>query len=355
MAGSGLFTNMRARIAHLVQPGSGGLGGEVGDLRQDVTNTFAAMAAICVEEYINPLAAASNNMMAASATPAAGVVQTLLPVAGGGTNELTLATVQNLAAAPRHLVFTVAGATPANAPATATVSGKDARGFLISEVLPLQQVAGSTTTSHSWSTVSSIVYSVGKGTGATVAIGLGSVIGLSRKMAKRAGHYAVIQEVSAGSVVTNGTFKQRADNAAATVTGTVNLVTGSPVMPTTQTIVFAIEGVQKSVTFANPANLAAIVTAVNAVCVANFASAGGAGSDFLTLTDNGSQVGGASTIEVVSGTGTGAANILTVLGFTAGLLYQGADYGLHGAYTPNSAPNGSTSYAVYYEYDGSEV
>jgi hypothetical protein len=354
--GSGLFTNARPMNANLVKPGQGGIGGEVGDLRQDVAKTLAPMAAICIAEYINPLAAAANNVMAASVTPAAGVVATLLPVAGGGTNKLTKATTDNLKIASRQLTFTTAGSTAANAPATASVRGKDEHGLQFTEVVALQQVAGVVTTSNFFAEVDKITYSVGKGAGATIAIGLGATLGLTRTLVKRAGRYAILQESAAGSVVTTGTFKLASEGTVATALGTVDLVTAVPVMPTTQVITFLIEGVTKAVTFSSPADLAGIVSQVNAVCGAGFAAAGGVASKFLALSDNVvGAAGNSSTIVVVSGTGTGGSNILTVLGLTAGVVHYGASQGKRGSYAPSSAPNGATSYAVYYEYNGAEL
>jgi hypothetical protein len=348
MSGSGLLHKFYSRFPEIT-PGKSGINGLIGDVLQALEATFIPQAGIVVEEFTAPLAAATNNVMAASATPALGVTTTLLPVAGGGANELTLATVQNLAAAPRQITFTTAGATPANAPVSATVYGADERGLPTVEVVPLEQVAGAVTTGNYFSNITKIVYAVGKGAGATIAIGLAATIGLSRVPKKRTGVYVLFKELMDGSAAaTPGVLDSAADNTAATILGTADLVTATPVLPTTQSIVLAIDGVQKTVTFSNPANLAAVVSQLNAGLGAAVAAAGGVASKFLALTST--TKGAGSSINVISGTGTGAANILTVLGISAGFV-RGTSYGRYGAYAPNSAPNGTHSYAIYYEQD----
>jgi hypothetical protein len=351
--GSGLFTKVRPVDAYSVKPRLGGISGETKDLRKDVTNAFAPMSALCVEEYVNPLAPAVGNLMAASVTPAADVTLTLLPVAGGGTNALTLVTVQNLTQAPRQLVFTTGGATETDAPASATVYGLDERGVQFTEVVPLQQVAAAATTSNFFSSITKIVYAVGEGANATIAIGLGSIIGISRSLIMRAGRYAIIQEVAAGVAVTNGVFKLASESLPATVLGTVDLVTAVPVMPTTQSITFEVGGRQRTITFHNPADLAAICSTISHLIGPGFATAGGTDNKYLKLTDDTLDWSGTqSTLRVVSGTGVGADNILNVLGLLPNVLYRGVSQGKFGSYTPNHTPDGSTSYAVYYEYDG---
>lgn len=99
---------------------------------------------------------------------------------------------------------------------------------------------------------------------------------------------------------------------AAAVVGTVNLVDGTPTMPTTETLILAIDGgAPVTVTFANPANLAAIVSAINTAVGATVAAAGGTGTKFLALT---SGTTGSDSSIAISGTS------LTKLGLTAGTV-----------------------------------
>lgn len=100
--------------------------------------------------------------------------------------------------------------------------------------------------------------------------------------------------------------------AAASAVGTVNLVDGTPTMPTTETLILAVDGDDPvTVTFATPANLAAIVSAINTAVGETVAAAGGTGNDFLALT---SPTTGAGSSLAISGTS------LAILGLTAGTV-----------------------------------
>lgn len=336
--GSGLFSGERAANPNLVTPGKSGLAGEIGDLRADIARILSPLAAIAVEEYTNPLAAASNNMMAATASVTTAV--TLLPATSPATGVLTRATITNLAAAPRQLVFTTAGSTAAHQPATATIVGKDLNGLPLTEVRNLLQTAGAVISRNFFTDVTSITLSAGDGTGATLAIGLGSKIGLRKPIKTRAGLTTAIKEIAVGAVVTNGTFLASTAGTAASVTGTADLVSGTPTLPTTETLIVSIDGgAALTVTFATPANLAAIVTAINAVCGAGFASTS---TNYLKLTSPTTGTGSSIAISASS-------TALVILGLTAALT-EGEGNGLYGSYWPNSAPNGSNDYCVYFEY-----
>lgn len=315
--GSGLFATARAAIAHLVHPG-GGLSGELWDLRKDVSGVLAPLAAIAVEEYTNVVGAAAPGaatlldaaasvasavtvlkaamkttgldqlalcpraitITTAGTTPADapataaitgkganGVAQTetltvsqtaatvtstkvwsditsvVYPAADGtgATMSIGIAAAQLKAAtatvtsavtltatdlqqgalstnAPRALVFTVAGTTPADAPATATVAGLDANGQAQLETVTLPQTATTVTTAKYYSSITSIIYPAADGTGATVAIGISAAVGLKKKIKARAGLTSLIREIVGGSVATNGVV---------TAPSTTNLPNGS--------------------------------------------------------------------------------------------------------------------------------
>jgi len=335
--GSGLFSNARAVNPSYAAPGKSGLPGEVGDLRRDIALALAPLASIVVEEFTNALAAAANNMMAATASQAA--ARTLLPGVTPAVGVLTQATITNLQAAPRQIVFTTAGGTAAHQPAQATVVGKGLRGEPLTEVRTLMQTAGAVHTVNFFTDIDSITLTVGQGVGATLAIGLGSKIGLSQPIKTRAGLTTAIKEIAVGSVVTNGTFLAAAAGTAASVTGTVDLVTPVPAMPTTETLVVAIDGgADLTVTFATPADLAAILVAINAVCGAGFATAS---TNYLMLTSP--TTGPTSKIDIKA-----SPVLLAILGLTAAVT-EGEGNGQYGSYWPNSAPNGTQDYAIYYE------
>lgn len=335
-----LFSNKRPKNASSVDPGKGGIAGEVGDLRRDVADTFAAIGGYVTEEFINPLATAANNMMTATASQLA--ARTLLP-GSPAAGVLSTATVANLAAAPRQIQFTTAGSTPAHQPATATIYGKDERGKPQTEVVPLKQEAGLFLSAFFYSDVDKVELSAGQGTGATLAIGLGAKIGLKQKVLSRAGRVAVIQEVAAGSVVTNGVVATAATGTAAAATGTANIVDPTPTLPTTETLILAVDGAAPiTTTFATPADAAAVVDAINTAVGVTVAALGGVGSKFLVLTSPTTGVGSSL---VISGTA------LTILGLTAGTV-RGVGNGRFGSYTPNATLDGSVDFALTYEFDG---
>jgi hypothetical protein len=192
--GSGLFSDQRAHIAHLVTNKRGGLAGEIDDLRKDVTRELAPMAAMTLDEFTNPSAADAAGLKIATATVAAAVVVTSFLAPG----------VAALAGSPRKIVFTTAGVTPADAPATAAVEGRDIAGNILTETVTLSQIAGSASTVNFYAELTSVTYPAADGTAATVAIGFGADIGLAKPLKSRAGLAAVLLEIMDGAVVGSG-------------------------------------------------------------------------------------------------------------------------------------------------------
>lgn len=425
-----------------------------GDLRITITPTAAELASgllgvlaspamnVTVEEFTNPLAAATTNLMAATASVAASV--TLLPGAPA-VGVLTQATITNLGAAARQIQFTTAGVTPSQQAATATVTGLDVRGRPVVEVVSLANTAATVVSATFFSSISQIVLSAAGGVSATLALGLALPIGLVQVPKSRAGRIAIIQEISAGSVVTNGVVTAPATTAASVtgtvaVTDTVAVVTGTTDVTAAGlygigasldglTIILNVNGGgSQTLTLngaTNTANEAALLAAIGVKWGTITATAGGIGGNKLVLTDSGATssivvgVGTANTFlgltpgTTISGTtvatqlltlafdaapgqlitfGVGVAtkaNILSAinsifgavatfnasnklvltsltsgddsfvnvvsgsaaasLGLATGIT-QGTADGLYGVYLPNSAPNGSTSYCLTYEY-----
>lgn len=100
----------------------------------------------------------------------------------------------------------------------------------------------------------------------------------------------------------------------ATVTGTANIVDGTPTLPTTETLILSIDGDDAvTVTFATPANAAAAVTAINTALGASIASLGGTGNKYLKLTST--NTGADSSIAI-----SASSTALTILGLTAGTV-----------------------------------
>jgi hypothetical protein len=189
MAGSGLMTKKAPAVPHLST-------GEVADLRADVAAEMAPMAAIAVEEFTNIAAPGAADLEAATATTVA--ARTVSSFLAGG--------VAKLLACPRNLTFTTAGVTPADAPATVTITGTDVNGRAQTETLALAQTATIATGLKAFKTVTSVAYAAADGTAATVSIGVGSALGLTKKPKSRAGLMAAIREIAIGAAVTTGTI-----------------------------------------------------------------------------------------------------------------------------------------------------
>lgn len=190
--GSGLFSNESALKPHLLQ-GASGIPGEISDLRKDVGDTVAPLAAITVDEFTNPAAAGAADLKIATATTVA--IQTVSSFLAPGLAKLT--------AYPRNLTFTTAGVTPAHAPATALITGTY-RGKPQTESVALAQTATIATGLKPFSTITSIVYAAGDGAAATVSIGVGLGYGISHVPKSRAGLVGLIREIEVGAVVATG-------------------------------------------------------------------------------------------------------------------------------------------------------
>lgn len=191
--GSGQFSSQKAQKPHLLQ-GTGGIAPEIADLRADVRADFLANAAIAVEEFTDPAAAGAALISAAAASQVA-----------AGRSATLLALAANISP-PRPISVTTAGATPADAPATAVVTGLDINGNAMTETLNIPQTATIATGSKCFAKVTSIVEAAGDGTGATMSYGIGAAIGLGKPLKSRAGLATAIKEIAVGAVVTNGVF-----------------------------------------------------------------------------------------------------------------------------------------------------
>ncbi len=149
-----------------------------------------------VDEFTNPAAADAAGLEAATTVSTS--VRTVTSFLAGG--------VAALAAYPRNITFTTAGNTPADALASATITGTDVFGNALTETVNIAQTATIATGVKCFKTVTSIAYTVGQGTDATVSIGFGALLGLAHKPKVRAGGVAVLNEIAVGARVTNGTF-----------------------------------------------------------------------------------------------------------------------------------------------------
>jgi hypothetical protein len=190
---------------HLVR-GSGGLSGEVADLRGDVARVLNPMPALTVDEFTDVAVADIDAIKTAIASVAAATTYSGSDLNGAvGEAEMV---------PPRNVTITTAGSTPADAPATAVVTGKvrDHNGNLIdqTDTITISQTAATAAGDVAFSTVTSVAFAAGDGVDATLAVGFGAVIGLSKPLRARAGAAAVLMETEAGTVLAadavTGTF-----------------------------------------------------------------------------------------------------------------------------------------------------
>lgn len=192
--GSGIFDSKAPEKPHLIR-GSGGIAGEINDVRQDIKSEFDPLAAIVVEEFTNPAAPGAALISAAAASQIA-----------AGRSATLLALAANISP-PRNITVTTAGVTPADAPATALVTGTDINGDVMTETLNIPQTATIAVGAKAFASVTSIVEAAGDGTAATMSYGIGALIGLGKKVAVRAGLPAIVKEIAAGSLApTPGVF-----------------------------------------------------------------------------------------------------------------------------------------------------
>lgn len=204
MSGSGIWDNRAPQREHLVKPGMG-FSAELFDFRQDVGNSLKYMAALTVEEFTNPPAASANAIKTsvASSTSAQSYSGAALNGAVGGATM----------AIPRNITATTAGGTPADVPATATITGKDVDGNTITETLTLSQTAATVAGVKMFASVTQIDMPAGQGTAGTLTFGTGLLLGLRITPKSRAGGVVAVREVVDGALVTTGTLSSAATNA----------------------------------------------------------------------------------------------------------------------------------------------
>lgn len=193
--GSGLFSNKGPLKPHLLQQ-TGGLAAEINDLRKDAGSALAPMAAITVDEFINPPAADVDAIKLAIASDLAAQSYSgaaLDGVVGVGTMS-----------PPRTMTTTVGGGVPADAPVDAEFVGVDIDGNPISEVVAFNQVGGTTAGTKAFARVTRIDLPAGDGVGALLEFGFGDELGLSKSIKTRAGLTTLIMEIEDGVKVTTG-------------------------------------------------------------------------------------------------------------------------------------------------------
>lgn len=108
---------------------------------------------------------------------------------------------------PRTVTESTAGATAADAPATATINGEDVDGNVLQEILTLAQTAATVETTKAFAKITSIVMPAADGTGALLEFGFGDGTGLKVKPKVRVGGVSILNENVNGAVpATAGVF-----------------------------------------------------------------------------------------------------------------------------------------------------
>lgn len=203
---STLFGHRSPRLAHLVQRGKGGLPGEIADLRLDTEEAFKAMQVnggyIHTDEFTNPAAADPDGIKLAAATAATPQSFTSANWTGVlGTGEMV---------PPRNAtITTTADADVLAVECTITGRVRDFMGLLVEQTDTITLTAGGGVTdagTKAFSFIDQVDIPANDGPAATLSIGWGVLMGLSKPMRSMAGLLRPLREVAAGSAVTNGVF-----------------------------------------------------------------------------------------------------------------------------------------------------
>jgi hypothetical protein len=339
--GSGLLSGQKARIPHLVTAGTGGLGGEIYDLRHDMMTELAPLAAIAVEEFTNVVGtAAPGPAVILAATPSVEAEVTVL------ASGMLAAGLAHLAAWPRPLTFTTGGTGPADAPANVAITGTDPWGVAQTETLNLAQTAAMVTSTKAWSSIVKVVYPAADHVDATVSIGVGAAY---LKKATAVATTAVTVLASdliqtdlvncPRALVFSTTGSTPADAPAhAVITGTD--LFGHPVVETldlaqtvtTATTTYCYRSVSSVVYEAGQGTDAAIAI--------TFAAPLGLGRKCVARAG----IAAPPILKEIAGGSVVTNGVLALpVALTSGLP--------HGTYAPNTPADGATDYAIYYEYD----
>lgn len=199
--GSGQFSGQRAVKGHLVR-GSGGVAGEIADLRDDIKRDFLANAAIAVEEFVDAAAADPNGIKTSIASAA-----TAQSYSGAALNGVVGAGVMS---PPRNITITTTLHADIDA-VDVLVTGLDVNGDEVTDTITLTDGGGATDVGTvAFAQVTQVDIPAQSGTGGALEIGFGDVIGLGKPLVSRAGAPVVTLEIEDGTVLAadavTGTF-----------------------------------------------------------------------------------------------------------------------------------------------------
>lgn len=107
---------------------------------------------------------------------------------------------------PRNITITTSASADIDAVGVA-VTGTDIDGNALSETITLTNDGGTTDSgAKAFATVETITIPAQTGTGGSIQIGFGDLIGFAKPIASHAGTPLVLAEIAAGSLVATGTF-----------------------------------------------------------------------------------------------------------------------------------------------------
>jgi hypothetical protein len=172
--------------------GTGGVAGEVADLRDDVKDELGPLAALVVEEFVDPALADTDAIKTSIASAAAEEVYEGADLNGlVGEGEMD---------PPRNLSVTTSAHTDIDAVDVA-VEGVDVNGDAITEDITLTDGGGVTDLgAKAFKKVTKITVPAQSGAGGLLEFGFGTILGLGKKIVSRAGALAVLTEIEAGTV-----------------------------------------------------------------------------------------------------------------------------------------------------------
>lgn len=207
--GSGQFTGGQAKTRKPSRMNKsrtkGGEVGEIAALREDLSNVFGGALLPMVEEFTDVPALDDDGIKTSIATVAA-----ITEYSGAALNGAVGAGTMT---PPRNIIITTGGVTPANAPATATITGYDVKGRKMTETITVAQTAAVATGVKCFARVTKINLPAADGVAATLKFGFGALFGLAEPVRTRAGARPILFEVEAGTVVTTGSLSAASTNA----------------------------------------------------------------------------------------------------------------------------------------------
>jgi hypothetical protein len=331
---------MKDKIDHLVSPG-GGLSGEIYDLRKDILKEVGIMAGFVVEEFTNlPGAAAPGTAVLKAATATVAAPVTVLPAG------LLAAGIAMLAKHARQITFTTAGTTPADAPANVVITGVDHTGAVATETLALAQTAATATSVKAYKSITSLVYPAADGTGATVAIGIGAAFVYPATATVKAAVTVM------GASLSQASFQDAPRQLVFTTGGTTPADAPANVVITGKDING--NDMTETLTLAQTATTATSVKYWGKITKLDFPAADGTGATI--------SIGYAATVGLKRKIRSRAGLIATLKEVVNGAVVTTGTFAApsttdlpNGSYTPASAANDVSDYAIYYDADFSAL